>query len=46
MCSESIKTEAVYTKTEMNSEQNIHFLQNVRCVEKVLRLNLYLLRHK
>ena len=29
MCSKSIKTKAVFTKTEMNNEWNIHFLQNM-----------------
>ena len=28
MCSESLKTEAVYTNTEMNTKLNVNFLQN------------------
>ena len=42
LCWKSIETEAVFTKTEMNNEWNINFLQNLRCVEKVSRLKLYL----
>ena len=40
----SIETEAVVTKTEINDEGNVHFLQNTSCVEKVSRLKLYLPR--
>ena len=38
----SIETEAVFTKKEINNEWNVHFLQNTRCIEKVLRLKPYL----
>ena len=30
----SIETEAVFTKTEMNNEWNVDFLQNTSCVDK------------
>ena len=46
MCWKSIETEAVFTKTEMNNERNVDFLQNTKCVEKVSRLKLYLPRQK
>ena len=46
VCPNSIKTEAVSTKTEMNNEWNIHFLQNTRCVQIVSRLKLYLPKQK
>ena len=35
MWSKSIKTEAIFTKTEKNNEWNIKFLWNTRCDEKV-----------
>ena len=44
LCSKSIETEAVFTETDMNNEWNINFLQNARCVQKVLWLKLYLPR--
>ena len=46
VCSNSIKTEAVFTKGELNNEWNIHFLQKTRCVQIVSRLKLYLPRQK
>ena len=36
--------EDVFTKTEMNNQWNINFLQNTSCVHGVLKLKLYLLR--
>ena len=44
LCWKSIPTEAVFTKTEMNNEWNVDFLENTSCVEKVSRLKLYLPR--
>ena len=34
VCSKSIKLVAVFTKTEINSEWNIHVFQNTKCVRK------------
>ena len=42
----SIETEAVFTKSETNKEWNADFLQNTRRVEKVLKLNLCLLKEE
>ena len=41
-----IETEAIFTKTEMNTEWNVHFQQNTSCVENLSRLKLYLPRQK
>ena len=46
LCWKSIPTEAVFTKTEMNNEWNVDFLENTRPVEKVSRQKLYLPRQK
>ena len=46
MCSKSMKTEAVFTKTEMENKWNFDFLQTMRCDQKVPRLKLYLLWQK
>ena len=35
ICWKSIETEAVFTKSEMNEERNVDFLQNTRYVGKV-----------
>ena len=42
----STKTEAVFTKTEMNNKWNGNFLLNKRNGQKVSRLKPYLLRWK
>ena len=34
VCWKSIETEAVFTKTEMNNEWNVDFLQNTSCFKK------------
>ena len=44
--SKGIETETVFTKTEMKNEWNVHFLQRMKCVLKVLKLKLYLPRQK
>ena len=46
MYSKSIVTKALFTKTEMNKERIINFLQNTKCVQKVLWLKLNLPRQK
>ena len=46
LCFKSIETEAIFTKTEMNTEGNINFLHYMRCVQKVPRLKLYLPKQK
>ena len=46
LCWQNIETEAVFTKTEMNNEWNVDFLQNTSCVDKISRLKLYLPRQK
>ena len=43
VCSESIETETVFTKTEINNEWDINFL---RCDQNVSRMKLYLQREK
>ena len=40
VCSQSIKTRAVFTKTGINNEWDIHFLPNTTFVQKVIRLML------
>ena len=42
----TIETDAVFTKTEMNNEWKVNFLQNTSCVEKVSILKLFLLSEK
>ena len=42
LCSKSFDTEAIFTKTDINNEWNVNFLQNVGSVPKVLRPKLYL----
>ena len=44
--SKSIETDTGFMKREMNNEWNINFLQNIKCIQKVLRLTLYLRRDK
>ena len=41
-----IETEVGFTKTEINNEWNVYFIQNKRCFKKLSRLNLYLPRQK
>ena len=37
----SIKTEAVFTKTEMNHDLNVKFRQNTNCTPTVSKLTMY-----
>ena len=42
----NIQTEAVFTKTEMNNEQIINFLENISMFKNISNLKFYLLRKK
>ena len=46
MYSKLFVTESVFTKKEMNHEQNINVLQHTKFVQEVSRLKLYLPRQK
>ena len=41
MYSKSIGAETAFTKAEMNNDRKVNFLQNLRCVKKESRLELY-----
>ena len=45
-CPNCNKTEAIFTKSEMNNERNVHFPQNTSCVQKVSKLKMYLPKQK